>query len=155
MKTAQAITTDQLLAQVGQEVGISDWIEIDQARINTFADCTEDHQFIHVDPAAAARTPFGGTIAHGFLTLSLMSQMSYQAAPVLQGVAMGVNYGFDKLRVLQPVRAGSRVRGRFKLMSADEKGTGRWLIKHEVTVEIEGQDKPALIAEWLGMQVLG
>jgi acyl dehydratase len=155
MKTAQAITTDQLLAQVGQEVGISDWIEIDQARINTFADCTEDHQFIHVDPAAAARTPFGGTIAHGFLTLSLMSQMSYQAAPVLQGVAMGVNYGFDKLRFLQPVRAGSRVRGRFKLMSADEKGTGRWLIKHEVTVEIEGQDKPALIAEWLGMQVLG
>ena len=155
MKSDAAISTEELLARIGQEVGVSDWIEIDQARINAFADCTEDHQFIHVDPEAAAKTPFGGTIAHGFLTLSLMSQMSYQAAPVLQGVAMGVNYGFDKLRFLQPVRAGSRVRGRFKLLSAEEKGTGRWLIKNEVTVEIEGGDKPALIAEWLGMQILG
>ena len=155
MKSDAAISTEQLLARIGQEVGVSDWIEIDQARIDAFADCTEDHQFIHVDPVAAAQTPFGGTIAHGFLTLSLMSQMSYQAAPVLQGVAMGVNYGFDKLRFLQPVRAGSRVRGRFKLLSAEEKGTGRWLIKNEVTVEIEGGDKPALIAEWLGMQILG
>ena len=155
MNTAQAITTEDLIARIGEEVGVSDWIEIDQARINAFADCTEDHQFIHVDPEAAARTPFGGTIAHGFLTLSLMSQMSYQAAPVLQGVVMGVNYGFDKLRFLAPVRAGSRVRGRFKLISAEEKGTGRWLIKNEVTVEIEGEEKPALIAEWLGMQILG
>jgi len=155
MNTAKAVSTDELLALIGQEVGVSDWIEINQARIDAFADCTEDHQFIHVDPEAAAKTPFGGTIAHGFLTLSLMSQMSYQAAPVLQGVAMGVNYGFDKLRFLQPVRAGSRVRGRFRLISAEEKGPGRWLIKNEVTVEIEGQDKPALIAEWLGMQMLG
>lgn len=149
-----AISTEDLVSRIGQEVGVSDWIVIDQARINAFADCTEDHQFIHVDEAAAASTPFGGTIAHGFLTLSLMSQMSYQAAPVLQDVAMGVNYGFDKLRFLQPVRAGSRVRGRFRLLSADDKGGGRWLIKHEVTVEIDGQDKPALIAEWLGMQML-
>ena len=155
MNTAKAVSTDELLALIGQEVGVSDWIEINQARIDAFADCTEDHQFIHVDPEAAAKTPFGGTIAHGFLTLSLMSQMSYQAAPVLQGVAMGVNYGFDKLRFLQPVRAGSRVRGRFRLISAEEKGPGRWLIKNEVTVEIEGGDKPALIAEWLGMQILG
>ena len=155
MKSDKTITTAELLARVGQEVGVSDWIEIDQARIDAFADCTEDHQFIHIDPVAAAQTPFGGTIAHGFLTLSLMSQMSYQAAPVLEGVAMGVNYGFDKLRFLQPVRAGSRVRGRFKLLSAEEKGPGRWLIKNEVTVEIEGGDKPALIAEWLGMQILG
>ena len=155
MKSDAAISTEELLARIGQEVGVSDWIEIDQARINAFADCTEDHQFIHVDPEAAAKTPFGGTIAHGFLTLSLMSQMSYQAAPVLNGVVMGVNYGFDKLRFLQPVRAGSRVRGRFKLISAEEKGTGRWLIKNGVTVEIEGSDKPALIAEWLGMQILG
>ena len=155
MNSNTGISTDELLARIGQEVGVSDWIEIDQARINAFADCTEDHQFIHVDPVAAARTPFGGTIAHGFLTLSLMSQMSYQAAPVLAGVAMGVNYGFDKLRFLQPVRAGSRVRGRFKLIGAEEKGAGRWLIKNEVTVEIDGVDKPALIAEWLGMQILG
>lgn len=154
MNGARTISTAELQDSVGQEVGVSEWILIDQARINAFADCTEDHQFIHVDPEAAAKTPFGGTIAHGFLTLSLMSQMSYQAAPVLEGVAMGVNYGFDKLRFLQPVRAGSRVRGRFKLLSAEDKGGGRWLIKNEVTVEIEGGDKPALIAEWLGMQIL-
>jgi len=155
MMDGPSITPADLIARIGQEVGVSDWILIDQARIDAFAACTEDHQFIHVDPVQAAQTPFGGTIAHGFLTLSLMSQMSYQAAPVLRGVAMGVNYGFDKLRFLQPVRAGSRVRGRFKLLSADEKGSGRWLIKNEVTVEIEGQDKPALVAEWLGMQILG
>lgn len=154
MKGGQSISTGDLVARIGQEVGVSDWIVIDQARIDAFADCTEDHQFIHVDPEAAAKTPFGGTIAHGFLTLSLMSQMSYQAAPVLEGVAMGVNYGFDKLRFLQPVRAGSRVRGRFKLLSAEDKGGGRWLIKNEVTVEIDGQERPALIAEWLGMQML-
>jgi acyl dehydratase len=155
MKGGKTISTQELLASVGQEVGVSDWITIDQDRINAFADCTEDHQFIHIDPEAAAKTPFGGTIAHGFLTLSLMSQMSYQAAPVLDGVAMGVNYGFDKLRFLQPVRAGSRVRGRFKLLSAEDKGGGRWLTKNEVAVEIEGSEKPALIAEWLGMQILG
>jgi acyl dehydratase len=137
---------------VGQEVGVSKWIEIDQSRINAFADATEDWQFIHVDPEAAKQTPFGGTIAHGFLTVSLLSAMSYDAVKPLDGVAMGVNYGFDKLRFIAPVPAGSRVRGRFKLLSAEDKGGGRWLIKHEVTVDIEGQDKPALIAEWLGMQ---
>lgn len=147
----KAISTSDLVALIGQEVGVSDWILIDQERINAFADATLDHQFIHVDPEAAAKTPFGGTIAHGFLTLSLMSQMSYQATPVLEGVTMGVNYGFDKLRFIQPVPSGSHVRGRFKLLSAEDKG-GRWLIKHEVTVEIDGQAKPALIAEWLGMQ---
>ena len=142
----------ELHALIGQEVGVSKWIEIDQARINAFADATEDWQFIHIDPEAAKQTPFGGTIAHGFLTLSLLSAMTYDAVPPLDGVAMGVNYGFDKLRVLAPVPAGSKVRGRFKLLSADDKGGGRWLIRHEVTVEIEGSDKPALVAEWLGMQ---
>lgn len=142
----------ELAGLIGQEVGLSKWIEIDQARINAFADCTEDWQFIHVDPEAAKQTPFGGTIAHGFLTLSLMSAMTYDAVPALEGVTMGVNYGFDKLRFIAPVPVGSKVRGRFKLLSADDKGGGRWLIKHEVTVEIEGGDKPALIAEWLGMQ---
>jgi acyl dehydratase len=139
--------------RIGQET-VSKWFDLPQSRIDAFADATEDWQFIHVDPEAAARTPFGGTIAHGFLTLSLMSAMTYDANPPLEGVAMGVNYGFDKLRFLAPVPAGSRVRGRFKLMSAEDKGGGRWLIKHEVTVEIEGSDKPALIAEWLGMQFL-
>ena len=154
MTARGALSTEEFLANVGREVGVSDWITVDQARIDAFADCTEDHQFIHVDPGMAAKTPFGGTIAHGFLTLSLLSKMTYQATPVLQGVAMGINYGFDKVRFLQPVRAGSRVRGRFKLLGAEDKGGGRWLIRHEVTVEIEGSDKPALIAEWLGMQVL-
>jgi acyl dehydratase len=145
----------ELSSLIGQEVGVSRWFEIDQARIDAFADVTEDRQFIHVDPEAARQTPFGGTIAHGFLTLSLASAMSYDAVKPLDGVAMGVNYGFDKLRFLAPVPAGSRVRGRFKLLSAEDKGGGRWLIKHELTIEIDGADKPALIAEWLGMQVVG
>lgn len=136
---------------IGQET-VSKWIEISQKRIDAFADATEDWQFIHVDPEAAKQTPFGGTIAHGFLTLSLMSAMTYDANPALEGVGMGVNYGFDKLRFLAPVPAESRVRGRFRLMSAEDRGGGRWLIKHEVTVEIEGSEKPALVAEWLGMQ---
>lgn len=144
----------ELQALIGHEVGLSKWFEVDQARIDAFADCTEDHQFIHVDPEAAKATPFGGTIAHGFLTLSLASAMSYDAVAPLDGVMMGVNYGFDKLRFLAPARAGSRIRGRFKLLSAEDKGGGRWLLKHELTVEIEGEDKPALIAEWLGMQMV-
>lgn len=139
---------------IGQEVGVSRWVEVSQARIDAFADCTEDHQFIHVDPEAARATPFGGTIAHGFLTLSLASAMSYDAVRPLDGVVMGVNYGFDKLRFLAPVPAGSRIRGRFRLLAADDKGQGRWLLKHELTVEIEGGDKPALVAEWLGMQMI-
>ncbi len=146
---------DQLNDHIGQEMGLSRWFLIDQARIDAFADITEDRQFIHIDPTAAARTPFGGTISHGFLTLSLASAMSYDAVAPLDGVVMGVNYGFDKLRFLAPVPAGSRVRGRFKLLSAEDKGGGRWLIKQELTVEIEGAEKPALIAEWLGMQVVG
>lgn len=144
----------ELQGLIGEEVGVSKWFDVTQARIDAFADCTEDHQFIHVDPEAARATPFGGTIAHGFLTLSLASAMSYDAVAPLEGVVMGVNYGFDKLRFLAPVPAGSRIRGRFKLLSADNKGDGRWLLKHELTVEIEGADKPALVAEWLGMQMV-
>ena len=139
---------------VGQEVGLSRWITVDQTRIDAFAKITEDEQFIHVDPERARATPFGGTIAHGFLTLSLASAMSYDAVAPLDGMVMGVNYGFDKLRFLAPVPAGSKVRGRFKLLSAEDKGGGRWLLKHELTVEIEGADKPALIAEWLSMQMV-
>lgn len=143
---------------IGQEVGLSRWITVDQARIDAFARTTEDEQFIHVDPERARTTPFGGTIAHGFLTLSLASAMSYDALAPLDGVVMGVNYGFDKLRFLAPVPAGSKVRGRFKLLSAEAKGADdgvtRWLLKHELTVEIEGADKPALIAEWLTMQMV-
>ena len=144
-----------LQALIGTEIGVSKWILVDQARIDAFAEITEDRQFIHIDPVAAKQTPFGGTIAHGFLTLSLASAMSYDAVEKLEGVVMGVNYGFDKLRFLAPVPAGSNVRGRFKLLSAEDKGGGRWLLKHELTVEIENADKPALIAEWLSMQMVG
>ncbi len=144
----------ELQSLIGHEVGVSKWFEVDQSRIDAFAKITEDEQFIHVDPERAKATPFGGTIAHGFLTLSLASAMSYDAVKPLEGVVMGVNYGFDKLRFLAPVPAGSKVRGRFKLLSAEDKGGGRWLLKHELTVEIDGADKPALIAEWLGMQVV-
>lgn len=154
MSERRTIPAADLAGHIGQEVGVSDWILVDQARINAFADATEDWQFIHVDREAAARTPFGGTIAHGFLTLSLLSRMTFDATPVLEGTVMGVNYGLDRVRFLQPTPSGARVRGRFRLLEASEKGAGRWLLKHEVTVEIEGQDKPALIAEWLGMQIL-
>ena len=143
---------------IGQEIGVSRWITVDQARIDAFAKITEDEQFIHVDPERARATPFGGTIAHGFLTLSLASAMSYDAVAPLDGVVMGVNYGFDHLRFLAPVPAGSKVRGRFRLLSAEAKpaqdGVTRWLLKHELTIEIEGGDKPALVAEWLGMQMV-
>jgi acyl dehydratase len=142
---------EEIRSKVGHEVGTSDWILVDQDRIDRFADVTEDHQFIHVDPGAAAKTPFGGTIAHGFLSLSLLSRMAADAMPVPEGVRMGVNYGFEKVRFLAPVRAGKRVRGRFTLLSAEEKRPGQWQFLHKVDVEIEGEAKPALTAEWIGM----
>ena len=142
---------DEIREKVGSEVGVSDWIAIDQAAINAFADVTQDHQFIHVDPEAAAKTPFGGTIAHGFLTLSLLSRMAADAMLRPDGVKMGVNYGFEKVRFIAPVHAGRRVRGRFRLAALDEKRPGQWQFIHNVTVEIEGEDKPALIADWIGM----
>ena len=134
---------------IGEEVGVSSWIMIDQARIDAFADATEDRQFIHVDPDAAAHTPFSGTIAHGFLSLSLLSRMGAEAMLLPEGMKMAVNYGLDRVRFLEPVRAGSRVRGRFTLDSLDEKAPGQILLRHTVTVEIEGREKPALSAVWL------
>ena len=142
---------EEIKARIGSEVGVSDWILVDQARIDAFAEVTEDRQFIHVDPEAAARTPFGGTVAHGFLSLSLLSRMAYDVMLTPDNVKMGVNYGFEKVRFLAPVRAGKRVRGRFTLSSFEEKGSGRYQFVHNVSVEIEGEDKPALIADWIGM----
>jgi acyl dehydratase len=142
---------EEIRSRIGSEVGVSDWILVDQARIDTFAEVTEDRQFIHVDPEAAAQTPFGGTIAHGFLSLSLLSRMAYDALLTPDGVKMGVNYGFERVRFLAPVRAGKRVRGRFVLASFEEKRPGQYQFVHNVTVEIEGEEKPALIADWIGM----
>ena len=142
---------DEILGKVGQEVGVSGWLVVDQTRINAFADATEDHQFIHVDPNAAAAAGFGGTIAHGFLSLSLLSRMAAEAMLIPEGVKMAVNYGLDRVRFLAPVKSGKRVRGRFVLDSADQKAPGQILLRHTVTVEIEGEDKPALTAVWLGL----
>ena len=141
----------EIRARVGEEIGISDWLTVDQARILAFAEATEDRQFIHTDPAAAAQTPFGGTIAHGFLSLSLLSRMGAEAMLIPTGMKMAVNYGLDRVRFLAPVRSGKRVRGRFVLDSVEEKAPGQILMRHTVTVEIEGEDKPALTAQWLGL----
>lgn len=142
-------TLDQIRSRVGEEIGVSGWLTVGQERIAAFADATEDKQFIHVDPEAAARTPFGGTIAHGFLTLSLLSRMAADAILIPDNATMVVNYGLDRARFLTPVRSGKRVRGRFTLDSVDEKPSGQILLRHDVTVEIEGEDKPALSAQWL------
>ena len=142
---------DEIRAKVGTDIGTSDWILVDQPRIQAFADATEDQQFIHVDPAAAAQTPFGGTVAHGFLSLSLLSRMAADVMPVPGTLKMGVNYGLDRVRFIAPVRSGKRVRGQFTFDSIEEKGPGQLLIRHTVTVEIEGEPKPALTAIWLGM----
>jgi acyl dehydratase len=142
---------EDIQSKVGSEVGVSDWILVEQARIDAFADVTEDPQFIHVDPQAAARTPFGGTIAHGFLTLSLLSRMAADAMLRPDGVKMGVNYGFERVRFMAPVRSGKRVRGRFTLARFEEKKPGQWQFVHNVTVEIEGEEKPALVADWIGL----
>ncbi|MBV8970996.1 MAG: MaoC family dehydratase [Sphingomonadaceae bacterium] len=141
-------------ARVGTELGLSDWITVDQARIDAFADVTGDHQFIHVDPAAAAKTPFGTTIAHGYLTLSLLSAMAYDALPSVVGARMGVNYGMNKLRFMSPVRSGSRIRGRFALLAVDQRPDGSYQSTVSVAVEIDGEAKPALVAEWLTLVYL-
>jgi len=137
---------------VGQEIGVSSWHVVDQKRIDSYADVIEDHQFIHVDPERAKKeTAFGTTIAHGFLTMSLMSIMSYEVMPVISGTTMGVNYGFDKLRFISPVRSGSRVRGRFTLAEATLRKPKELQSRTHVTVEIEGEQKPALVADWIGL----
>lgn len=146
------IARDAYLAMVGKEIGVSPWHLIDQKRIDAFAEVTEDHQFIHVDPERAAReTPFGATIAHGFLTMSMLSVFNYEVIPKIEGATMGVNYGFDKLRFVSPVRAGSRIRGRFTLAEAKMRSATELFSRTSVTVEIEGGDKPALAADWIGL----
>ncbi len=141
-----------LQAKIGQELGVSEWVEINQERISNFADVTEDHQFIHIDAEKAKMfTPFGGTIAHGFLTLSMLSRFAETGLPTIEGAKMGMNYGLNKVRFLSPVPSGAKIRGRFTLSSAEEKNPGQLLLCHTVTVEIEGASKPAAVAEWLSL----
>ena len=145
-----AMTPQEMKELVGKPLGTSEWVLVDQEMINKFADATGDHQFIHIDEEKAKLTPFGGTIAHGFLTLSLFPMlMAKSDCPRPGGVKMGVNYGGNKVRFLAPVRSGKRVRGHFKLLELDEKRPGQWQQTLEFTVEIEGEEKPALMAEWI------
>jgi acyl dehydratase len=144
------MTPQELQARTGEVIGVSDWFEVSQDRINQFADATGDHQFIHIDPERAKQTPFGGTIAHGFLTLSLIPVLGAKTQGArVDGVKMGVNYGGNKVRFIAPVRAGKRVRSHTKLTELVEKRPGQWQQTNEITIEIEGEDKPALIAEWI------
>ena len=153
--SGQTLSLAELRDRVGQEVGVSRWIAVTQEIIDGFAEVTQDHQFIHVDPErAAAETAFGGTIAHGFLTLSLLSACAYDALPQLAGRAMGINYGFDKIRFLSPVRSGSRIRARFKLAEVQMRSPTEAMMRYGVTMEIEGAERPALAADWLTMAVL-
>ena len=144
------VTVQEMAGRIGTEQ-VSDWVEVSQEMIDKFADATGDHQFIHVNPAMAAMTPFGGTIAHGFLTLSLMPLLSSKIIDgvEIEGVKMGVNYGHNKVRFMAPVKSGSKVRGRFKLANVEVRKDGSVQTTTEVSVEIEGSDKPALVAEWL------
>ncbi len=147
---------DELKAKVDQDLGTSRWFPVTQERIDQFADLTEDPQWIHLDAERAAKeTPFGGTIAHGFLSLSLLSAMAMDVVPGVQGTVMGINYGFDKVRFLNPVRSGSQVRGHFKLAGVEPRGDNQLLIRYAISVEIDGVDKPAIACEWLSLIVLG
>jgi len=137
-----------------REVGVTDWVRIDQERIDAFADVTSDRQYIHVDPERAKGSPFGTTVAHGFLTLSLLSRMLYEAVPGVENVAALLNYGFDRVRFVAPVKSGDRIRGRFMLRKIEERSAQQRLVTHDVTVDIEGATRPALIAQWLSLCVL-
>jgi acyl dehydratase len=143
------ISLADIRALIGTETGLSDWILVDQTMIDAFANATDDHQFIHVDPERAkAESPFGGTIAHGFLTLSLMSTMNYNCLPKIREQTMGINYGFDKIRFISPVKSGASIRGHFTLSDARFRGAGMMMTSYDVSIEIENEKKPALTATW-------
>lgn len=144
------ISLSDVKSLVGTELGVSDWLLVDQEMIDAFADATQDHQFIHTDPERAAReSPFGGTIAHGFLTVSLLTKFNFESLPSIAEQTMGINYGFEKLRFMAPVKTGSRIRGRFTLQEARFRGPGILMLHYDVTVDIENERKPALTARWI------
>jgi len=152
MKT---VPKNEMMNTVGMKLEPSDWVELSQQRINEFADCTEDHQFIHVDEVKAKETPFGGTIAHGFLTLSLLAGLIEKIGVTPENTVMGMNYGFDKVRFLAPVKSGKRVRMVGEVLKVDQKDENRFLTTFAVSMEIEGEDTPALAAEFLLMSFTG
>ncbi len=148
---SKRVPKEELNDYIDREMPPSEWLRIEQDRIDAFADATLDHQFIHVDKEKAAKTPFGTTIAHGYLTLSLLPYLTGQCGVVPEGIAMAINYGSDKIRFLQPVKTGSEVRAHVKLKEVNEKKPGQILTRSEVTVEIRGEEKPAMVAETLAM----
>jgi acyl dehydratase len=150
----KSLTRAELDELVGKPLGLSEWLRIDQARIDAFAAVTEDRQFIHVDPKRASATPFGGTIAHGLLTLSMIVRLCWDFVPKVQGTELVLNYGFDKVRFVAPVKVDSRIRARGSLASVSERKAGQLLINMSVEIDIEGSDKPALIAEWLSLHIV-
>ena len=147
---SDTMTREELFGLVGQDLGTSDWFQLGQDRINQFADVTEDRQFIHIDTVRAADSPFGGTIAHGMLTLSMIVHLCDNFAPSVEGVRMVINYGFDRVRFAAPVKVDGRIRAVATLIDVKER-SGQMLVKAKVTIEIEGESKPALVAEWLTM----
>ena len=149
----EIVPKEEFVNAIGTKLEPGEWFELSQQRINEFAECTEDRQFIHVDEEKAAQGPFGGTIAHGFLTLSMLSHIATQNGISPEGVVMGINYGFDKVRFLAPVRAGKRIRAQVEILDITPKDDNRFLIKQGITVEIEDEETPALVAEWLSMLV--
>ena len=151
---SETIQATDLSSLIGQDQEPSSWLEITQERVNRFADATNDHQFIHVDVEKASKTPFGGPIAHGFLTLSLLPFLTADKSKKIEGLVMGINYGSDKVRFLHPVRVGSRIRAHQMVLEVSEKNPGQWLVKTRVTVEIENQSKPALVAEFLALMIV-
>ena len=150
----KVINPSEIDSVIGTEVGVSDWILIDQDRINKFADATMDHQFIHVDEEMAKSTPWGTTIAHGFLTLSMITYLSADNTVMPENIQMAINYGLDKVRFMEAVPVNSKIRGRFVLSDVQYKKAGRWLVKHTATIEIEGKDKPAAIVEPLTLFII-
>ena len=152
---AQTVTRQELTQRIGEQLGVSEWFSVDQQRVDAFADITLDHQFVHVDPERARATPFGGTIAHGFLTLSLLVHLCLPFIPVLAGRKLVVNYGFDKVRFAAPVKVGKRIRAVATLGAVEERKLGQVIMRVDVTVEAEGESKPALVAEWLSLHVVG
>lgn len=146
---ALTISIEDANNYLGQEVGVSDWLKIEQSRIDAFADATNDHQFIHIDPDAAAEGPFGMTIAHGFLSLSLLTDLAANNGIQLENTAMLINYGFNVVRFLAPVKVDDEIRARIVLNAFEEKRPKQFLVTSGITIEIKGEDKPALVAEWL------
>ena len=155
MVKLEPLTPQQYRAKAGQEIGLSDWILVDQERIDRFGEVTGDRNFIHTDAERARATPLGGTIAHGYLTLSLLAAMADTVLPPVMGSELGLNYGLNSVRFLAPVRSGKRIRGRFTLDHVTERLPGQWQLTFTVSVEIEGEAKPALVAQWLTLTVIG